>query len=202
VDKLIEKASAMQKDCEAHVSAQPPASKPKVSKNSAMIFGSSIVRHIRGSNIWDSSRVSAKSNCYPGVGVAEIHEHINIKLKYNNLPQTIIVHGGGNDLANNHSVEDITAQMKILCKDLKSKGIVNIAVSGLTPRYLLKDEVFSLNNSLRAMCKENGFFFINNSFITYNYHLSWDKIHLNYDGVDQLEVNYSKYLRKLMWDKK
>ena len=37
-------------------------------------------------------------------------------------------------------------------------------------------------------------YYISNSFITYNYHLVWDKIHLNYDGVDQLESNFSKYL--------
>ena len=92
VKELIEKASAMQRDCEAHISTPPPL-KRKASKNTAMIFGSSIVRHIRGSNIWDSSRVAAKSNCYPGAGIAEIHDHINIKLKYNDLPQTVIVHG-------------------------------------------------------------------------------------------------------------
>ena len=91
-------------------------------------------------------------------------------------------------------VEDITAQMEELCKKLKTKGIKNISVSGITPRYLLKTEVPKLNNALREMCKKNGFDYISNSFITYNYHLVWDKIHLNYDGVDQLESNFSKYL--------
>ena len=200
IEQKIEMAASMQKECEAHVAkTQPPR---KSSKSQAMIFGSSIVRHIKGNNIWKSAHVAAKTNCYPGAGIAEIRDHIEVKLKYNPLPQTVIIHGGGNDLADGMEVEEITAQMEALCKDLKVKGITNISISGITPRYLLRTEVPKLNNALRAMCKKNGFDYISNSFVTYNYHLAWDKVHLNYDGVDQLESNISKYLRWKTWGKK
>ena len=185
-------AASMQEKCEVHVTK--PKSPRKGSYTQVMIFGSSIVRHIRGSNIWKNSHVAAKSNCYPGAGIAEIRDHIDVQLKYNQLPETVIIHGGGHDKADGMKVEDITAQMEELCKELKTKGIKNISVSGITPRYLLKTEVPKSNNALREMCKKNGFDYISNSFITYNYHLVWDKIHLNYDGVDQLESNFSKYL--------
>ena len=95
----------------------------KGSYTQVMIFGSSIVRHIRGSNIWKNSHVAAKSNCYPGAGIAKIRDHINVKLQYNQLPETVIIHGGGNDIAGGMKVEDITAQMEELCKYLATKNV-------------------------------------------------------------------------------
>ena len=84
-------------------------------KRSTIIFGSSIVRHVNSSNIWNSSKVAAKTNCYPGAGVMEISEHIDIKLKYlKQLPTTVILHGGGNDLTDGKPVENIVDEMKEL----------------------------------------------------------------------------------------
>jgi len=73
--------------------------------------------------------------------VDEIRDHINVKLKYNQLPKTIIIHGGGNDLADGKSPQQVAADMQELCSELRSNGVQNIAISGVTPRYLLKSEI-------------------------------------------------------------
>ena len=70
----------------------------------------------------------------------------------------------------------------------------------------MKDSIPKLNQLFKQMCAANKFDFIDNSNIRYNYkdsegyynsHLSYDKIHLNYDGVEILENNYIRYLKGL-----
>ena len=52
------------------------------------------------------------------------------------------------------------------------------------------------------MCqKVENFYFINNSYISFNYDLAKDKVHLNFDGVWRIEKNFSKFLN-MVKDKK
>ena len=168
--------------------------------NSAMVFGSSIVRHINGGAMWKKTKTSVKINCYPGAGIREISEHADIRLKHlkGKKPTTAIIHGGGNDLANGISSNAIITDMNKLGEDLLKRGFTNIGFSSVTPRTGLKDEVPILNNLIKEMCKENdNFHYISNSYITYKYDLSKDKVHLNFDGVWRLEKNFSYFLQKV-----
>ena len=175
--------------------AAKPAVRQKQQKQQAMIFGSSIVRHLNSGKIAKASKTNTKVNCYPGATIQEIEEHIEVKLKYTpHIPSTVIVHGGGNNLANGEKVSDVAARYEKLIINLKRKGIQTLAISGLTGRDNLRNEIPELNKSLRAMCVKHSIDFISNSFITFRYHLCWDKIHLNFDGVEQMEKNFSRYL--------
>ena len=168
--------------------------------NSAMVFGSSIVRHVNGSAMWKKTQTSVKINCYPGAGIQEISEHAEIRLNHlkGKQPATAIIHGGGNDLANDISSDEIITDMKKLGEDLIQRGFTNIGFSSVTPRTGLKDEVPILNNLMKEMCRENDHFhYISNSYISYKYDLSKDKVHLNFDGVWRLEKNFSYFLQKV-----
>jgi len=161
-----------------------------------LVFGSSIVRHVNGGKISRSSKTSTKVYSYPGATIEEIDEHCEIRLRYaKNLPTTIIIHGGGNNLANGDTVSDIVTFYEQFILKIKAKGIQNIVISGLTGRDNLKSEIPELNKSLRQLANKHDLSFISNSFITFKYHLCWDKVHLNFDGVDQMERNFSRYLR-------
>ena len=167
---------------------------------SAMVFGSSIVRHVNGGALWKQSKTSTKINCYPGAGVQEIAEHTKIRLNHLKTPHPdiAIIHGGGNDLANGMSNDEIITNLNKLGSDLLERGIETIGFSAVTPRTGLKNQVPSLNKLIREMCgKVGNFHFINNSYIDYKYDLSKDKVHLNFDGVWRLEKIFSSFLQKV-----
>ena len=206
-DVLLSKARTISPPSEKPMEQKQPKQKEqqnrKTNRKTVMIFGSSIVRHVNGGKITRKTKVNTKVNCYPGATVEEIEEHIDVRLKYaKQLPGTVILHGGGNNLANGDKIETIIDAYTKLALKLKSKGITNIAISGVTGRDNLKNEIPKLNQALRDMCKKFDLNYINNSFITFRYHLCWDKIHLNFDGVDQMEKNFSKYLREMYEEKK
>ena len=85
--------------------------------------------------------------------------------------------------------------MEYLADELKHRGVQKIAISSMIPRIDLKDEIPRLNESLKDLCKKKGYALINNSNISYKWHLAEDKVHLNYKGVKLLERNYIAYLK-------
>ena len=134
----------------------------------------------------------------------KVGDHAEVELKYM-LPETAIIHAGGNDLANKIDIDEIADNAACIGLELKAKGIKNIAISGMTPRVNLKDEIPKLNCALVAMCQTYGFDYIDNSNIKYSYrgfdgsfkyHICNDLIHLNHDGVEILQSNFIGYLRK------
>ena len=128
-----------------------------------------------------------------------------MELKYAK-PEVAILHVGGNDLADHKEPGDIADNIAYLGLQMKDRGVKRIAISGMTPRKNLMKEIPLLNEALQSMCKTYGFDYINNSNIKFGYrgwdgqpksHLSVDRIHLDYSGVELLEDNYIYYLRDL-----
>ena len=108
------------------------------------------------------------------------------------------MHGGGNDLANGITPQSIIEDLEKLGEELVNRGITTIGFSAITPRKDLRNQVPLLNKAIFEMCLKNQHFhYINNSYITYKYDLSKDKVHLNFDGVWRLEKNVSNFLRKV-----
>ena len=121
-------------------------------------------------------------------------------------PQVAILHVGGNDLANKIETDEIAENIAYLGLQMKERGVKRIAISGMTPRKNLIKEIPQLNKALQSICKTYDFDFIDNSNIKFGFrgwdgqpksHLSVDRIHLNYSGVELLEDNYIYYLKDL-----
>ena len=165
-------------------------------KTDAMILGSSIVRHVKGGTIRKYAGKQTKVCCFPGAGYEKLADHAEVELKYC-LPTTAILHVGGNDLANSAEQQEVIENLEYLGCELKARGVKRIAISGLTPRKNLRKEILTLNKALATMCSNYGYDFIDNSNIWYRYHLAYDNIHLNYEGVEILESNYIEYLRNV-----
>ena len=162
----------------------------------AMVIGTSIVKHMRGRNIKRATGHSAKVCSFPGANSKKVSEHSHIELNYFS-PTTVIIHAGGNDLAEGKRSDDVLKQVSDLGHSLKEKGVKNIAVSAVTPRTKLKWEIKNLNHVLKNECRSQGFDFIPNSNISFYNHVCADGVHLNYDGVSILEGNFSNYLRNV-----
>ena len=159
-----------------------------------MILGSSIIKHVRGGQIKRDTGKYTKICCFPGAGSEKVIDHAEVELKYA-LPEIAILHCGGNDIANKMEIIDVIDNLTYLGHELKDRGVKKIAISSMIPRIHLRREIPKLNKALKQMCNEEGFDFISNANIFYNYHLSDDMVHLNYDGVKVLEENFSSYLR-------
>jgi len=174
-------------------------------KSSVMVLGSSIIKHVKGGLIHKRTGKRTKICCYPGAGIEKVTDHAEVELKYQ-LPEVAIIHAGGNDVANAIPLKNIVEDASHLGHELLSRGVSKIAISGMTARLDMKDSIPKLNQLFKQMCAANKFDFIDNSNIRYSYkdpegyynsHLSYDKIHLNYDGVEILENNYIRYLKGL-----
>ena len=162
----------------------------------AMVIGTSIVKHASGRNIKRATGRSTKVCSFSGANSKKVSEHSHIELKYFS-PKTVIIHAGGNDLAEGKRSDDVLKQVSDLGHSLKEKGVKNIAVSAVTPRTKLKWEIKNLNHVLKNECRSQGFDFIPNSNISFYNHVCADGVHLNYDGVSILEGNFSNYLRNV-----
>lgn len=163
-------------------------------KIQTMILGSSIIKHVRGGQIKRDSGNYTKICCYPGAGSEKVIDHTEVELKYA-LPEIAILHCGGNDIANKMEADEVIDNISYLGRELKHRGVKKVAISAMVPRIHLRREIPQLNSALKRMCQEEGYDFISNTNIYYNYHLSEDMVHLNYDGVKVLENNFSSYLR-------
>ena len=179
----------------------PPESKPNTHENKprtidAMLLGSSIVKHVKGRAIKRKSGKYVKVCSFPGADTEKVCDHTEVELKYA-TPATAIIHAGGNDLAYGTSAEEAVDNIAYLGCELKDRGVKNIAISAMVPRYRLKNDIKHINVLLKGMCKSYQFDFISHHNIFYNNHICQDGVHLNYDGVGVLQSNYARYLRKL-----
>jgi len=159
-----------------------------------MILGSSIIKHVRGGQLKRDSGKYTKVCCYPGAGTEKVIDHAEVELKYA-LPEIAILHCGGNDIANKIEIDEVIDYLAYLGHELEERGVKKVAISSMVPRIHLRKEIPELNKAIKLMCQDEGFDFISNTNIFYNYHLSDDMVHLNYDGVKVLEQNFSSYLR-------
>ena len=164
-----------------------------------MVLGSSIIKHINGRTVKQRSTKYLKVACYPGADTEKVCDHAEVELKYS-VPEVAILHAGGNDLANGEKIDDIADNLAYLGIELKDRGVKRIAISGMTPRKDLKQQITDLNAELKNMCKNYNYDFINNNNIIYKNHLSYDQIHLNYKGVSILQGNYISYLKRTKMD--
>ena len=173
--KIVQEQCRLQNEHEQQIEQQqqeaiPAAVKPGKNNDQAtnfpkpiqsMILGSSIIKHVRGGNIKKFSGNYSKVCSFPGAGSEKVTDHAEVELKYA-MPKAAIIHCGGNDLANDLSIEEITNNIKHLGCEMKHRGVAHIAISSMVPRTDLREDIPALNDALRQMCSKKGFDYINN----------------------------------------
>ena len=178
-----------------------PTKPPK--KVDCLIIGDSIVKHAKGGKIGKPLKKWVKVCSYPGAGSEKVADHAEVELKYLQ-PETVIIHAGGNDVANDIDVSEVADNLAYLALELKDRGVKKIALSSQTPRVNCKDKITKLNKAISNVCRTYKLDHIDNSNIKYSFrgrngqeesHLTdSDFIHLNFEGIKILQNNYKKYL--------
>ena len=111
-------------------------------------------------------------------------------------PSSVIFVAGGNDLPNRDisvdeikKVADCLVEGGLLCRDIY--GVNKVCISSIMPRShsAFQGNRHLLNNTLRDMCRERNFTFIDNKNIVLSTHGHHDGVHLNFEGSDLLRDN-------------
>ncbi len=139
---------------------------------------------------------------FPGARVKHMSSYVNPRIS-DEKPETVIIHGGGNDLPVNPNEK--TVPLLDIANHIIDAGLVarknnvqNILIAGVTTRRgsFLKKRCEALNQILIELCQRHQFTFIDNGDIN-DEHLYQDGVHLNEDGTKVLADNYLNALRKL-----
>ena len=115
-------------------------------------------------------------------------------------PDVCIVLAGTNDLPGKAPILDIANDIMeagITCRNL---GATKVIISSVLPRkdrenYNRKGQ--ALNKLLKDLCHLHNFIFMDNDNIFLTHHISFDGLHLNKDGSDQLRSNLLWYLNAI-----
>lgn len=107
------------------------------------------------------------------------------------MPDHVVIIGGGNDLSGNASISEIAAHIIDAGITCRIKGALKVSISSVLPR---RDSHYQgrrhqLNGLLRNLCMVNNFEYIDNSNIIVKQHVAYDEVHLNRDGTKLLQDN-------------
>jgi len=137
---------------------------------------------------------------FPGANTNYLHHH-SLPFLIEECPNTLVVHGGTNDLRNrNKSAEEIADDLIKLGLTAKSFGVEHVVYSDIVIR---KDGVHidskrkEVNLILRDKCSFNNFIYVQNN----NIHLEdiddSDRVHLYESGSVKLANNVLRSLHNL-----
>ena len=163
-------------------------SKPKSmpTKNSVIVVGDSIVKHLTGPGISKKNHIKIKTN--PGATTENIIDYIkpNIRKK----PDFLLVHCGTNDLTNGIN---IMTKIRKVVATVEEMDKIKLGFTSIICRKDVDktDEITAVNDRLQKYCLSKGLLFVDNSNIDASY-LNRGKLHLNRQGTSVLADNFRK----------
>ena len=162
-------------------------SKPKSmpTKNSVIVVGDSIVKHLTGPGISKKKIIIIKTN--PGAKTENIIDYIKPSIR--KKPVFLLVHSGTNDLTNRINTMKVVATVEEMDNERKIKlGFSSIICREDVDKT---DEIIAVNDRLQKYCLSKGLLFVDNSNIDASY-LNRGKLHLNRQGTSVLADNFRK----------
>ncbi len=164
-----------------------------------LIFSSSITKGIHAPRLNDRYESgNLRFQRFHGAKARHMETYVS-PVMFEDLPDTVIIQAGGNDLKAEPGKKLIPAVMVAnslleagrACKQFSAQHVL---IGGVTTRKgeFEKKRVAEINKALEGQCKLNNFTFINNSAIGEE-HL-YDGVHLNKDGSKILADNYLQAL--------
>ena len=163
-----------------------------------LIVGDSILKPLRPSTMSSQKRVKCKT--LPGAKIDDLFEPTK-NMVDKNLPQTVIIHVGSNNMAMNDSttiekkVESLALQILGECSSVNA-----ITISSIIKRRAYQSDLLNklndTNSRLKSMALSHGWDFINNDSIEPIQHLCNDGIHLSPEGVNVFAQNLIRHIIK------
>mgnify|MGYP001796000317 CR=1 FL=1 len=124
---------------------------------------------------------------FSGATVKDMHSYVEPSKGYES--DLITVHCGTNDLRGSKKPDEISTAIIDLARNLKTDSN-DVMVSGILPRRDKFDHKRKqVYESLKSICSELNFYFINNDNISKDSHLNNSGLHLNYNGTYAFGAN-------------
>ncbi len=160
-------------------------------KKSITILGDSTLKQVKAKNIRKNCKnlpkVFVKS--FPGATIQQMHHYMIPSLDFK--PELVILHCGTNDLRSEKSAETIAKDVIELAKAARCEDNEILISNIITRGDKYKNKAMAVNKSLKTLCQQNSFEYINNANLNEKHHLSTDGIHLNFKGSFTLGTNFS-----------
>ena len=156
---------------------------------SVVILGDSLLKdidqHKVRNGVNNGQKIYVKS--FSGATVKDMSSYVEPSKDHNN--DLIIVHCGTNDLRGGKKPDEISTAIIDLARSLKTDSN-DVMVSGILPRRdKLDHKGKQVNESLKSLCSDFNFYFIDNDNISKDSHLNNSGLHLNYSGTYAFGAN-------------
>ena len=166
-------------------------SKSVLTKNSVIIVGDSMVKHLTGPGISKKNNIKIKTN--PGAATEDIVDYIKSSVR--NKPGFLLVHSGANDLTN--GINTITKIQKVVAtvEEMDNERKIKLGFSSVICREDVDktDENIAANDRLQKYCLSKSLLFVDNSNINASC-LNIGKLHLNRQSTSILADNFRNSL--------
>ena len=172
----------------------PSTRKGRREKKSAVVIGDSIVRGADRRFCGDD-RESRMVCCFPGAGVRDITDRVQVILEREGENPDVVVHVGTNDVGR-MSEGVLRREFRELGEKLKSRTS-RVTISGLLPVPRASEarnrKITQINAWLRGWCRREGFRFLDNWAL---FQGRWDLfrrdgLHLNWSGTNILARRFA-----------
>ena len=160
-------------------------------KNSVIIVGDSIVKHLTGPGISKKNNIKIKKNL--GATTEDIIDYIKPSIR--KKPDFLLVHSGTNDLTN--GINTMTKIRKVVApvEEMDNERKIKLGFSSIICREDVDktDEIIAANDRLQKYCLSKGLLFVDNSNIDASC-LNRGRLHLNRQITSILADNFRKSL--------
>ena len=138
-----------------------------------------MVKHKTGLGISKNDQVQVKK--HPGTTTDDIIDYIKPTIRQK--PDMVIINSGTNDLTKDVNTMSRVQKVVAAAKEIDTESKIKLGLSDITARGDInkEEDVVIDNNRLEKYCKENEFFFIDNSNVDVSC-LNKRKLHLNRKG--------------------
>ena len=166
-------------------------SKLVATKNSVIIVGDSIVKHLTGLGISKKNNIKIKTN--HGATTDNIIDYIKSSIR--KKPDYLLVHSGTNDLANGINTMTKTRKVVAAIKEMDKERKIKLGFFSIICREDVDktDEIIAVNDRLQKYCLSKGLLFVDNSNINVSC-LNIGKLHLNRQSTSILADNFRNSL--------
>ena len=138
-----------------------------------------MVKHKTGLGISKNDQVQVKK--HPGTTTDDIIDYIKPTIRQK--PDMVIINFGTNDLTKDVNTMSRVQKVVAAAKEIDTESKIKLGLSDITAKGDInkEEDVVINNNRLEKYCKENEFFFIDNSNVDVSC-LNKRKLHLNRKG--------------------
>ena len=166
------------------------------SQHKLMLLGDSNLNGIRPREMAQKirSRVFITKQAFSGATASHLNHYSDISLQ--EKPDSIIIHGGTNDLygrnSNQNSADEVACQLIEISVKARSSGVRNIFISSILPinEQQANAKSMDINSLLKTYCEAYNFVLINNSNLTNEDLKENDPVHLSLDGREEMVKNF------------